>query len=201
MTDREQQSLHSLKSLLKLAYSAELAAAYAYRGHWYSVKDRQEKTRIQEIENEELHHRRLVGEMLAQLGGQPSRIRELWSAFLGGSLAVLCNLGSWLIPMYGAGRLESRNVREYETAARYARGCGHPEFIESLLMMAEVEWEHERYFRARVSAHRWAKRIPLWQAPPPKETIRSTFQNENFPATGEAGSIEPAPTIEYTGSH
>ena len=201
MTDREQQSLHSLKSLLKLAYSAELAAAYAYRGHWYSVKDPQEKTRIQEIEKEELHHRQLVGEMMAQLGAQPSRIRELWSSFLGGSLAVLCNLGSWLIPMYGAGRLESRNVREYETAARYARACGHADFVDSLLIMAEVEWEHERYFRARVSAHRWAKRIPLWQAPPPKETIRSTFQNENFPTAGDATPIEPAPSIEYTGSH
>jgi rubrerythrin len=201
MTEREQQSLQNLRSLLKLAYSAELAAAYAYRGHWYSVKDPDERKRIQQIENEELHHRRLVGEMLAQLGAQPSKARELWSAFLGGSLGVLCNLGSWLIPMYGAGRLESRNVREYEIAARYARSCGHPEFVESLLMMAEVEWEHEIYFRSRVSAHRWAARIPLWQSPPPKETIRSSFQNENTSTTGEAASIEPAPTIEYTGSH
>lgn len=201
MTDREQQSLHSLKRLLKLAYSAERAAAYAYRGHWQSVSNPEEKRRIQEIENEELHHRRLVGEMLAKLGAQPNPLREGWCAFLGRALAVLCNLGSWLIPMYGAGRLESKNVREYETAARYARACGHADFVESLLIMAEVEWEHERYFRARVSAHRWAKRIPLWQAPPPKETIRSTFENETLPTTGEAAAIESSPTIEYTGSH
>jgi hypothetical protein len=75
--------------------------------------------------------------------------------------------------MYGAGRLESRNVREYESAARLARACGRAEWVDCLLTMAEVEWEHERFFRARVLAHRWAPRLPLWPALPPKEAIRA----------------------------
>ena len=43
MRERNQQELISL---LKMAYSAELAAAYAYRGHWHSVSDPDEKARI-----------------------------------------------------------------------------------------------------------------------------------------------------------
>jgi hypothetical protein len=81
----------------------------------------------------------------------------------------------WLAPMYGAGRLESRNVKEYETAARYAREVGRVDFIECLLEMAEVEWEHEHYFRACVLRHPWSRTIAIWPEPPPKETIRASF--------------------------
>jgi mannosidase alpha-like ER degradation enhancer 2 len=41
--------------------------------------------------------------------------------------------------------------------------------------MAEVEWEHEHYFRACVMRHRWAKRFSIWPEPPPKETIRGSM--------------------------
>lgn len=186
----DQENLEKLKRLLKLAYSAELAAAYAYHGHWRSVADAEERARIQQIENEELHHRALVGEMLSKLAARPRQTREVWSAFLGRALALFCHLSGWLAPMYGAGRLESRNIREYETAARYALACGHPEFIDDLLMMAEVEWEHEHYFRSRVSSHRWARRIPIWPQPPPRETIRLSFESESRPVGNVAGALE-----------
>jgi len=81
--------------------------------------------------------------------------------------------------MYGAGRLESRNIREYETAARFARDCGCEEFTDCLLTMAEVEWEHETYFRSRVLAHSLGRRLSLWPPPPPKETIRESFKKES----------------------
>jgi rubrerythrin len=81
--------------------------------------------------------------------------------------------------MYGAGRLESRNVREYETAARYARDCGREEFTDCLLTMAEVEWEHEYYFRSLVMVHSIGRRLNLWPPPPPKETIRVSFMRES----------------------
>jgi hypothetical protein len=46
--------------------------------------------------------------------------------------------------------------------------------IECLLMMAEVEWEHERYFRERIEGH-WLLRVfPLWDVPPAKNAIRGT---------------------------
>lgn len=172
---RAEDSRQKLITLLQNAYSAEQAAAYAYRGHWHSVKNEDERTRIRQIENEEWHHRELVGDMLKQLGSEPLKSRELRSLFLGRVLGVMCHLMGWFAPMYGAGRLESRNIREYETAARHARDCDHEEFIECLLSMAEVEWEHEAYFRSRVKQHSIGRRLSLWLPPPAKETIRGSF--------------------------
>jgi len=169
-----------LIALLLLAYSGELAAAYAYRGHWRSVADRTERERIEEIENEEWHHRTLVGEMLDKLGAIPNSHRETRALVIGRTLGFLCHLTGWLAPMYGAGRLESRNIREYETAARYARDCGRDEFVDCLLNMAEVEWEHEKYFRSRVLVHRLGRHLPIWHAPPERETIRQTFARERL---------------------
>ncbi|HEV7799328.1 MAG TPA: hypothetical protein VGO73_14315 [Pyrinomonadaceae bacterium] len=169
---------HNLIALLQRAYSAERAAAYAYRGHWHSVVDAEERARIKQIEDEEWHHRELVGEMLTSLNATPSRQREVRSLMIGRALGFLCHLMGWLGPMYGAGRLESRNIREYETAARYARDCGREDFTDCLLMMAEVEWEHEHYFRSRVLLHSLGRRLSLWPPPPAKETIRESFARE-----------------------
>jgi rubrerythrin len=164
-----------LIAILQLAYSGELAAGYAYRGHWRSVADADERTHIEIIENEEWHHRNLVGEMLKTLGAGPNRVREIRAVIIGRVLGALCHISGWLAPMYGAGKLESRNIVEYETAARHAHACGLTEFIDCLLTMAEVEWEHEHYFRSRVLQHRWAKRLSIWPEPPAKETIRRSF--------------------------
>ena len=170
-TDRH-ASEAKLIAILQLAYSGELAAAYAYRGHWKSVSSAEEKQRIQTIEDEEWHHRQLVGEMLTKLGAKPDQFRERRATIIGRTLGFLCHLSGWLAPMYGAGKLESRNITEYETAARYARECGRDEFIDCLLTMAEVEWEHEYYFRHKVLQHRWAQLLSIWPEPPAKETIR-----------------------------
>lgn len=174
----EENSRQQLIALLQTAYSAEQAAALAYRGHWHSVVDVDERAHIRQIEEEEWHHRELVGEMLAKLEAKPSKQRESRSLLLGRALGFLCHVMGWFAPMYGAGRLESRNIREYETAARYARDCGHEEFIDCLLTMAEVEWEHEYYFRSRVLVHSFGKKLTLWPSPPPKETIRESFTRE-----------------------
>jgi rubrerythrin len=178
---RQDNSKQDLVALLQLAYSAERAAAYAYRGHWHSVSDADERDRIRQIENEEWHHRQLVGEMLDKLQTRPSRVRELRAAIVGRALGFLCHFTGWLAPMYGAGRLESRNIREYETAARYARAAGHEEFVNSLLTMAEVEWEHEKYFRSRVLLHRFGRKLPIWLEPPPQEMIRKSFGESGLP--------------------
>ena len=80
--------------------------------------------------------------------------------------------------MYGAGRLESRNIVEYETAALHARDCDRGDLIDCLLTMAEVEWEHEQYFRSRVLLHRFGKRLSLWPEPPPRAMIRESFARD-----------------------
>ena len=178
-------ALNDLVEILRLAYSGELAAAYAYRGHWHSVKEKAIRTRIREIEEEEWHHRRLVGQMLEKVGARPSRRREFRAIVIGRTLGMLCHTSGWLLPMYGAGKLESRNIHEYELAARYAARSGYHEFVDCLLTMAEVEWEHEKYFRACVQSHRWVRRIRLWPSPAPKEAIRATFNSEMGPAPEE----------------
>ena len=165
-------SSDKLIALLQLAYSGERAAVYAYRGHWQSVSDEHERDSIRSIEEDEWRHRKLVGEMLAGLGAGPDNRREVRATIIGRTLGLLCHVTGWLAPMYGAGKLERRNIVEYEHAAQFAVGCGKIEFVECLLMMAEVEWEHEQYFRAKVLSHRVGRLLPIWPAPPPKETIR-----------------------------
>ena len=172
--DRE-ASRQSLIATLQAAYSGERAAGYAYRGHSRSVSDVGERDRIREIEEEEWHHRRLVGEMLAALGAGPRRRLELRAVLIGRTLGVLCHVAPWFAPMYGAGRLESRNVEEYEDAARHAEACGHRDFVDCLLTMAEVEWEHEAYFRSKVLGHPLGRLFGVWPAPPPKTAIRSPW--------------------------
>src|SRR5215510_6145444 len=164
-----------LITVLQMAYSGELAAGYAYRGHWHSVSDPEERRRIKKIEDEEWHHRKLVGEMLESLGAGPNKVREIRATVIGRALGFMCHLSGWFAPMYGAGRLESRNIVEYETAARHAHACGRDDLIDCLLTMAEVEWEHEHYFRGCVLRHRWSRRISIWPEPPPKEMIRSSM--------------------------
>ncbi len=161
-----------LVAILKHAYSGERAAGYAYRGHWKSLRDPEARARVRAIEDEEWHHRRLVGELLERLGARPDAWLEARALLIGRTLGLGCHLAGWFAPMYGAGRLESGNVREYEDAARAAAGCGHAEMVDCLLTMAEVEWEHESYFRAHVVSHWLSRVVRVWPAPPPKETIR-----------------------------
>src|SRR5258706_5335232 len=133
----EIENRKNLIALLQLAYSAEQAAAYAYRGHWHSVVDVGERARIKQIEDEEWHHRELVGGMLEKLEAHPNRQREIRSLLLGRALGFLCHLIGWFAPMYGAGRLESRNLRDHQTAAGYARDFACQEFVDCLLRDAK----------------------------------------------------------------
>jgi rubrerythrin len=182
-------NLSRLIALLQLAYSGEKAAAYAYRGHWKSVSLPDERERIEVIEQEEWHHRRLVGEILAELGSAPDSGREFRSAVIGRTLGLLCHVSGWILPMYGAGKLESRNIREYESAARFARNCGRVQYLDCLLTMAEVEWEHEHYFRLKVLNHWLGRLLPIWPEPPPKTTIRAAFREAPGIVTAAAEQI------------
>lgn len=173
----------ALGTLLQLAYSGERAAAYAYNGHWRSSSKAEERRQIRLIEEEELEHRSAVGEMMTELGITPSTHREWRATIVGRTLGALCHVSGWLAPMYGAGKLECRNVREYETAARHARDCGHDDWVDSLLTMAEVEWDHEHYFRGQVLSHWLGKRLPLWPEPPARATIRERFNTETVAPT------------------
>lgn len=157
---------------LQLAHAGERAAAYAYRGHWKSSRAADERADIRRIEDEEWGHRRRLGEMLAAIGARPARLREAVMIAIGRTLGLLCWVSGWFLPMYGAGKIERRNVHEYLDAAAYARDAGRLELVDDLLTMAEVEWDHERYFRARVDGHWLLAVLPLWAALPPRASLR-----------------------------
>lgn len=144
----------NLVRILQNAHAGEVAAAYAYRGHWRSLKDSPEKTRIKEIEAEEWDHRRRVGEWLAKLDAKPNAAREKVFWTIGRTLGATCFLSGWFMPMYFAGRLESQNSVEYEDAAKFASELGMDDCVEDLLDMARVEVEHEEFFSKTVAHHR-----------------------------------------------
>lgn len=162
----------ALIAVLQNAYSGEYAASLAYDGHAQSVRDAREKAEIREILNQELEHRAFVGKMLAELGSGPDPRKEKIMAFVGSTISMLCRLGGWFIPMYGAGKLEAGNIVEYEIAARHALASGRPELVDCLLRMAEIEWDHELYFRRKAVQSVWSRVLPIWPAPPPREQIR-----------------------------
>jgi len=145
---------HQLIHILQGAYSGELAAGFAYRGHWKSVKDADERAAIQKIEREEWVHRKRVGEMLASLDCAPQKFREAKLWLIGRTIGLACHLIGWFLPMYFAGRLESGNVIEYQVAASHAAALGLREFEADLLTMAEVEREHEQFFLSLITGHR-----------------------------------------------
>ena len=144
----------NLIRILQNAHAGEIAAAYAYRGHWKSLKDSPEKERIREIEAEEWDHRRRVGEWLEKLEAKPRPFREKIFWTIGNVLGPSCFISGWFMPMYFAGRLESQNSVEYEDAAVFARELGMDDCVEDLLDMARVELEHEEFFRDTVTGHR-----------------------------------------------
>src|ERR1041384_4777776 len=93
----------SLIRLLRSACSGELAAGYAYRGHWKSLRaGLPERERIRTIEAEEWHHRELVLDLLAALGTGPSRPREAVFWLIGRHNRLLCHPGRRVGPMDGA---------------------------------------------------------------------------------------------------
>ncbi len=138
----------ALVVLLKEAYSGEMAAALAYRGHWKSLRDPRERETVARIEREEWEHRRIVGEMLAVLEETPIGWKEVKARLIGHTLGPLCHVTGHFLPMFFAWKLEVRNVKEYDAAAANAVACGHPEFLPELKRMADVEREHERFFAA-----------------------------------------------------
>lgn len=166
----------NLVALLQLAHSGELAAAYAYAGHAASVGDPAERHRILEIRDEELDHRARVRAMLELLDIAPEAARERKLARVGKLISAFCRVGGWFGPMYGAARLERKNIGEYERAAAFAVGAGHPELVDDLIDMSEVEWEHERYFREQAAGHWLWRLFPKWDAPPPKASIRARVE-------------------------
>lgn len=147
--------MDELSKLVRLAYSAERAACFAYQGHAASVRDPLEKLALRQIEAEEWTHREHLSRIMAKLGLRPSRFLESKYLCIGKGIGLSCRFIGWFMPMYFAGRLESGNVTEYVVMERLARERGMREELECIREMARVEKTHEAYFLGRARTH-WA---------------------------------------------
>lgn len=139
-----------LVDLLKRAYSAEKAAAFAYQGHAGSVKDPQEKAAIRQIELDEWNHRQEVLTIMKQYGIPVSRKYELRFHIIGKIISASCYVIGWFMPFYFAGKLESGNVCEYFRMMQYFHELGITEHNKTLYEMGIKEKEHEAYFLSRI---------------------------------------------------
>lgn len=165
--------------LLQNAHAGERAAANAYWGHAHSpfVTNKEERREIYQIYLEEIHHRMRLREMLEELGEKPRLMREIGMYMVGFTIGFLCLFGGWFIPMYGAGKLESTNVVEYEVAARLAFRSRYAHLVDELLFFAEIEWDHEDYFYRKTISHRLHRYTTLWQRPAPRASIQFNYHN------------------------
>jgi hypothetical protein len=135
-----------LIDLLKKAYSAEKAAAFAYQGHAGSVKSPVEKAAIRQIELDEWNHRREVLQLMDRYGIRPSKYYEFRFHVVGRIISFSCYVIGWFMPFYFAGRLESGNVCEYFRMKQFFNSLGIHEHDVLLYEMGMKEKEHEVYF-------------------------------------------------------
>lgn len=144
---KEKVTAHkALVDLLKKAYSAEKAAAYAYFGHAASVKRTKEKAAIHQIETDEWNHRKEVLQLMHYYDIPISKWYELRFGFIGKIISFSCHIIGWFMPFYFAGRLESGNVCEYFRMKQYFNSLGIHAHDELLYEMGMKEKEHEVYF-------------------------------------------------------
>jgi hypothetical protein len=168
---------------LRLAYSAEKAAAFAYIGHAGSVKDADQKLAIRQIELDEWHHRETVLSIMMQYDVPASRYNEAKYHVIGKIISLSCYVIGWFMPYYFAGRLESGNVCEYFVMMRYFNELGITEHDDVLYEMGIKEKEHEVYFQKSLENNRL---LPIFEKVfgwGPKSSFNDVDLSNNYSVT------------------
>lgn len=150
----------ALVKSLRMAYSAERAASFAYQGHAGAVRDKDEKIAIRQIEIDEWNHRAEVLKIMQQYQIPVSRWYEFRFYVTGKVISASCYVIGWFMPFYFAGVLESGNVCEYFRMKQYFNSLGIREHDELLYEMGIKEKEHEIYFLDKIRTH---KRLPFFE--------------------------------------
>lgn len=149
-----------LVDLLQRAYSAEKAAAFAYQGHAGSVKDKEAKKAIRQIEIDEWNHRQHVLNIMKQYDIPVSKYYEFKFHIIGKVISYSCFVIGWFMPYYFAGRLESGNVCEYFRMKNFFNGMGIRKHDHILYEMGVKEKEHEVYFLDNIKSN---KLLPFFE--------------------------------------
>lgn len=149
-----------LIDLLKKAYSAEKAAAFAYQGHAGSVKDKIQKKEIHQIELDEWNHRKEVLQIMNDFNIPISKWYEIKFHIIGKVISASCYVIGWFMPFYFAGRLESGNVCEYFRMMHFFNSIGITKYDDILYEMGIKEKEHEIYFLEKIKGN---KLLPFFE--------------------------------------
>jgi rubrerythrin len=149
-----------LTDLLQQAYSAERAAAFAYIGHARSVKNKDEKAAIKQIEIDEWNHRKEVLDIMNEYDVPISKWYEFRFYVVGKIIWYSCYIIGWFMPFYFAGRLESGNVCEYFRMKQWFNQMGITKHDQILYDMGIKEKEHEVYFLEQIKDN---KLLPLFE--------------------------------------
>ena len=149
-----------LIDLLKQAYSAEKAAAFAYQGQAGSVKDPEAKKAIRQIEIEEWNHREEVLRIMNKYGIPISKYYELRFHIVGKIISFSCYVIGWFMPYFFAGKLESGNVCEYFRMMHFFHSLGITQHDKVLYEMGIKEKEHEVYFLSQIKND---KLLPIFE--------------------------------------
>lgn len=172
----------ALVDLLQRAYSAEKAAAFAYQGHAGSVKDKDEKAAIKQIELDEWNHRKEVLIIMRQYDIPVSKYYEVRFHIIGKIISFSCYIIGWFMPFYFAGSLESGNVCEYFRMMQYFHELGIVEHNTILYEMGIKEKEHEVYFLGKIKNRKLLpvfEKIFSWGA---KKSFNDVDLDKKYPA-------------------
>ena len=149
-----------LYKILRKAYSAEKAAAFAYQGHAGSVKNPAEKIAIRQIEMDEWGHRKEVLEIMKQYKVPVSKYYEFRFHIIGKIISYSCYVIGWFMPFFFAGKLESGNVCEYFRMMQFFHSMGIHDHDKILYDMGIKEKEHEVYFLSKIKNN---KLLPFFE--------------------------------------
>ncbi len=149
-----------LVKLLQRAYSAEKAAAFAYIGHAGSLKKREDKAAVKQIEVDEWGHRENVLVIMRKYDISISKFYEVKFHLIGKIISASCYVIGWFMPYFFAGKLESGNVCEYFVMMHYFHSLGIRDHDEILYEMGMKEKDHEIYFLDQI---RTSKLLPIFE--------------------------------------
>lgn len=148
---------------LRVAYSTELGASRAYRGHSRATRDPELARYIAGVEQDELHHRAFVAILLERYGARPFYPLEALFFCIGTVVGLGCHVwGDWA-SAFGAAQLELGGMGDYRRAAAAARRLGKHALAVQLDAMGEQEAAHRRFFQALARSR---LPLPLVERPP-----------------------------------
>jgi hypothetical protein len=150
----------SLVELLQRAYSAEKAAAFAYIGHAGSLKNREAKAAVKQIEDDEWIHRKNVLVIMQKYDIPISKYYEVKFHIIGRVISSSCYVIGWFMPYFFAGKLESGNVCEYFVMMQYFHSLDIRDHDEILYEMGMKEKDHEIYFLNQIKS---SKLLPIFE--------------------------------------